>query len=41
MSYFRFRLHIYEIHLSLQAKQTIKEIKDELPYKTCRLQAVA
>lgn len=37
ITYFRNRLHIYKIHLSLQANKHLKKFTHELPYKTSRL----
>lgn len=33
-TYFKNHLHIYKIHLSLQANKHLKKVTHELPYKT-------
>ena len=36
-TYFKNHLHIYKIHLSLQANKHLKRFTHELPYKTSQL----
>lgn len=36
-TYFKNHLHIYKIHLSLQANKHLKKFTHELPYKTSQL----